>query len=69
MSGPATAARSGCLRGIPAEVADRASGAFGPARLADVAPMQDQPVMGIEPVGLGHDRLQPGLHLVGGPPR
>src|SRR6185312_17304075 len=47
-----------CLVGVLAQVADEALGALGLARYADVAPMQDEPVMGVEPIGLWHPPQQ-----------
>ena len=48
---------------IAAQVADRAAPAFGPARLADVAAVQDQPVVGVEPVLVRDQRLERHLRV------
>ena len=56
-----SSSRCGRLRPEAAEVGDQAAPAFRLARLADIAPVQDQPVMGVAHVGGGHDLQQ--LHF------
>ena len=51
------------LRLVPAEVDHRAPPALRLARLADVAAMQDQPVVRVQPEGLRNDLLQLELDL------
>ncbi len=55
--------RRRCLVRVAADVGDEAAPAFGLARLADVAAVQDQPVVGVELVLLRHDALEARLDL------
>jgi len=51
------------LGSVVAEVGDEAAPAFWPTRLAGVAPQQDEPVVGMESIALGHQSVKPPLHL------
>ena len=57
-SGFPCAAGSGCLFRPAAEVFDQAAPALRLTRLADVAPVQDQPMMRVQLVGVGDDLLR-----------
>src|SRR5437763_1236010 len=60
-----SSSRCGGLRLEEANVRDEAAPAFGPARLADIAPVQNKPVMGVALVAIGHDLLESRLHFKG----
>src|SRR3546814_8063685 len=56
-----------CLWFERAEIGNDASPALGTARLADIAAVEDQPVVGVTAIGAGRDPLERILDLARGP--
>ena len=52
-----------CFGLVAAKITHRSNGTVRFAGFADIAPMQDQPVVGVTPAVCGHDLLQ---HLLNG---